>query len=559
MTDSIINGSLDERQEMLTTLGLRGNPFGKTEPHPDRLDRIFVGRELELKRVGTAVSEHRNVLLAGNYGSGKTTFARKLLSELRASKRLRFVSGFAAVASTTPEGFQLAALTALCEAILDQPWLPEDVRAEAGRTQTELAQLVGHANVRPLPRFAALLKRATTSENDRFVLAIDELDKSDVSSVRGALVGSRPMLDLHEVAFVIAMRPFEAFSDMSSALNAVFDERIDLGLFSAEKCREIIRKNLASARLKENFIDDDAPFSKALVDLLATESRGVPRPLNLMASQALEEALRASAVLPRDRWPNEITREHLEQALRTEGAQLFAQIDAEARVALGRMRAAGDMIPADETMDRGIADSDVLERLAARDAVFSVSSGGKHVFVLAPPVARKLDDLALIRDDLVKLWAAAESATTNEEKGLSLELFAKRFFDEHFRVVDTKLRTDTSELDLVLEPSDRTSIVFRQGPYLRVECKNWRDRPVGQREISQVFGDMAARGLKQAFIVTTGSFTAEAQTQARALFEQREIFLIDRVTIQAFLNGDIRDPGDLLIEQHRVSSLRVRR
>ncbi|MEP7125076.1 MAG: hypothetical protein ABJE95_29370 [Byssovorax sp.] len=88
---SIVNGTLDRRQELLDTLNLTENPFVKTQPADTAIDRIFVGRVAEMRAAAMSVVDHpRNLLVWGGYGCGKTTFVRKLLHELRMARKLSF-------------------------------------------------------------------------------------------------------------------------------------------------------------------------------------------------------------------------------------------------------------------------------------------------------------------------------------------------------------------------------------------------------------------------------------------------------------------------------------
>src|SRR5262245_3276492 len=111
-----MHGTLDERWALLEALNLTENPFVKTEPSERDLDRIFVGRVDEMREVAARVVDRpRNVLVYGGYGCGKTTFVLRLLQELRGARRRRFLTGYAALGADTPQGFQIAALTALCK------------------------------------------------------------------------------------------------------------------------------------------------------------------------------------------------------------------------------------------------------------------------------------------------------------------------------------------------------------------------------------------------------------------------------------------------------------
>jgi restriction endonuclease Mrr len=134
------------------------------------------------------------------------------------------------------------------------------------------------------------------------------------------------------------------------------------------------------------------------------------------------------------------------------------------------------------------------------------------------------------------------------------------FFEEAFTVRERNARTDTEEIDLVLEVSpDKTNLVFQKSPYLLVECKNWQASKVNQTAVTKLAGLLGLRHLSQGFLLTTGEFTADARHQAAnaAQASQVEVVLIDGAAIEAFL-ADVKPLGDFLVELHRHQMLRMR-
>ena len=69
-------------------------------------------------------------------------------------------------------------------------------------------------------------------------------------------------------------------------------------------------------------------------------------------------------------------------------------------------------------------------------------------------------------------------------------------------------------VDLVLRKGSEVSLV---------QCKQWRATQVGVQVVRELFGVMAARGAAQGFVVTSGSFTADA----RAFADGRNVRLVD--------------------------------
>jgi restriction system protein len=69
-------------------------------------------------------------------------------------------------------------------------------------------------------------------------------------------------------------------------------------------------------------------------------------------------------------------------------------------------------------------------------------------------------------------------------------------------------------VDLVLRKGSEVSLV---------QCKQWKATQVGVQVVRELFGVMAARGAAQGFVVTSGSFTADA----RSFADGRNIKLVD--------------------------------
>ncbi len=62
---SIVNGSLDLRQELLDGLNLTENPFAKVEPPEAAIDSIFVGRVPEMRAAAMRVVDRRGTSSSG--------------------------------------------------------------------------------------------------------------------------------------------------------------------------------------------------------------------------------------------------------------------------------------------------------------------------------------------------------------------------------------------------------------------------------------------------------------------------------------------------------------
>jgi hypothetical protein len=557
---SIVNGTLDRRQSLLDAINLTENPFVKTEPPEGAIDRIFVGRIPEMRAAAMRmVDRPRNLLVWGGYGCGKTTFIRKLLHELRSAKKLLFLTGYAALVEDTAQGFQRAALTALCEGARAVA-SPGPLHLFATETLGALAPLApGGAEVGAIDlRFRRGLELAKEAGFHRVVLAIDEIDKRDAHRVQGMLLSSRFLLD-QDASFVLTGRYLDAFSDVRASLLAAFDHRIELKPFGDAELQEILRKNLALGRGTPEPEETFRPFEDEVMTQIVARSRGIPRPLNLMAGaaleQALDEATAASSAL------TAVTAGHLARALEREGNIIFNEVGAERRLILERIfRRRGYASGADlaELAPGGIPHTlQELDELSQLDAVLRFEAGDGAAFALSPPVEQNLQLESGKRDRLRALWLSAIGAQDRAARGKALEDFASVFFGEAFTITKRNLRTDTEELDLVLERSAATDPRFRRGTYLVVECKNWQAMKVDQDAVTKVVGELNLHNLKQGFLLATGDFTSDAVQQARyASAQDVEIVLIDGPTIVDFLNG-LRPVGDLLVELHRRQILRA--
>jgi type II secretory pathway predicted ATPase ExeA len=559
---SIINGAIDRRRELLQSCNLRENPFVKTEPKGPLIDQVFIGRERELREAAMAVVDRpRNVLVVGGYGYGKTTFVRKLLRELAGAKRHTFLTGYAPLRQDSAAGFQLAALAALAEGALEISPPGSPLHDFARGVRDELARL-GEPGDRLAPdlRFRDGLQLAEAHGVERVVLAIDELDKRDAQVVQSVLMGSRFFLDL-EASFVLTGRLLDVFADVRSSLLAAFDKRVELGLFTPDESRLVIERNLAAARRDPESEDRYRPFTDEAVTAIVDRARGMPRPINLMAYAALEQGLgealtgAASAV--------QIDPAVLHRALQREGNLIFNRVTSEARSLLEHVfRRAGyvsgvdldALAPADGVL-KAIRD---LDDLSQEDAVLRLEGTDGAAFAVSPPVEIAIRDLERRRERLRALWANALAATTNAEKGALLEVFAAVFFEEEFRITERNVRTDTEELDLVLEPLPNTEPRFRS-TYLIAECKNWRSSKVDQGVVSKLATQLRLRPrhVRQAFLLTTGEATDDAREQARHVYmaDQVEIMILDADAIEAHL-ANVHPLRDLLAGTHRRLVLR---
>jgi hypothetical protein len=553
---SIINGSLDRRTSLLSDGNLTGNPFTRTEPSEEVIDRVFVGRVQQIREAAFRVLDRpRNLLVLGGYGLGKTTFIRKLLRELHGSRTIRFLTGYAPLRSDTSQGLQLAALSALAEGALQSAPPDSDLYRYAREVWEELGRIEGSSSETmraPDIRFREGLELASGMYK-RVVIAIDEIDKRDPQTVQSIVMGSRYFLDL-EASFILTGRFLDVFSDIRASLLGAFDHRIELQPFTPEECEEIIRRNLQVVRVEPESTPTLRPFQGEVVEAITQRSNGLPRPLNLMADAALEEAIWEAVEGHGEHL--EVTPEHLERALRREGNLVFNKVGSEARELLARIfRQNGYVTGAelDTLAPMGGLPEAIrsLEDLSKQDAVLRLGASEGPSFALTPMVERTLEQLQKDHERLHALWKDATSSMDAHTRGQALEEFAEAFFGMAFKVVERNARTDTEEMDLLLERSPDTNALFNDS-YFVVECKNWRSKPVGQSVVSELLGKMQTRHRRQAFLLTSGDFTEDARQQAAYAFAstKTEILLLSGQELEAFL-PTLKMVSDFLADVHR--------
>jgi type II secretory pathway predicted ATPase ExeA len=559
---SIVNGSLDRRHALLSACNLRRNPFTKTEPKDDAIDQVFVGRETEVRDAAVRVYDGpRNLLVVGGYGYGKTTFVRKLLRELRETKSVTFLTGYAALQHDSPDGFRLAALTALVEGALAIAPTGSEFHTFALRNWEELSRLETDARGPRIPdlRFREGLALARKAGIHRAVIAIDEIDKRDAQVVQSIVMGSRALLDT-EASFILTGRYMDVFADIRSSVLAAFDHRLELQPFAREELFEIIRRNLLVVRQRPEASPTLAPFENAAAEFIVAQCQGMPRPLNLMAYAALEELLQERG--DSSRQAAQVTLDHLDRALQREGNLIYNRLGEGSRELLARIfRRTGYVSGAElggldprEGLPGAVRE---LEQLSREDALLRLEASTGPAFQLSPPVERVLAALQRQREQLRARWEEVRQQQGRAD-GRMLESFAAAFFGETFTVSDNNVRTDTEELDLVLQASRETDPVFRKGPYLLVECKDWRAQAVDQGTVSKFATVLATRHFKQGFIITAGGFSPDALQQARNVAQamQVEIVLINGEAMDTFLR-EVRPVSDFLVDLHRRQLLRM--
>jgi hypothetical protein len=127
-----------------------------------------------------------------------------------------------------------------------------------------------------------------------------------------------------------------------------------------------------------------------------------------------------------------------------------------------------------------------------------------------------------------------------------------------FRVVEHNYRTDTEELDAVVQQGSTQGRVWSAlaAPFLLLEAKNW-SRPVDQREVSVLRIKMQGRrgSVRIGLLCGATGFTSDARDQElRFASESLTIVFIGPTELEAWVDAD--DPDDFLERLIRRDMLR---
>ena len=146
---------------------------------------------------------------------------------------------------------------------------------------------------------------------------------------------------------------------------------------------------------------------------------------------------------------------------------------------------------------------------------------------------------ALVRD--LATGSASDGLNTMTWQDFEL-LVGEAFRQRGFSVAETGGGGTDGGIDLALR---------KGGELFLVQCKQWRAYKVSVNVVRELFGVMAAQGATGGFVVTSGVFTADAQSFARG----RNIELIDGPALQRMIQ-DARAAQPTLTQSEGESSRR---
>lgn len=307
---------LGRQQQTLKRWGLNENPFRPTPPEdPEKLSRIFYGREAEMEIALPALYEGRNVLLRGAWGIGKTTLILTLLNRLKQEVaelgEEMLILYLGQVIGESPTDFYRALLLTLANALAAEDEeakaiadgirglsvQPEKISTEGkvnlwmfslGVRQDSPTQQLSLANVDPYSLLIPLLDRAQTRYN-RIVLAVDDLDKKDVPVVQDILEGSLDLFRRGEKrSFLITGRGFTDLQEATLRALGIFSEDLSLEPMQPAELRQIAINYLNLARNTPR--QDTYPFTDEVMERITQYAQGTPRQLNIICEKVLRQA-----------------------------------------------------------------------------------------------------------------------------------------------------------------------------------------------------------------------------------------------------------------------------
>jgi hypothetical protein len=144
---------------------------------------------------------------------------------------------------------------------------------------------------------------------------------------------------------------------------------------------------------------------------------------------------------------------------------------------------------------------------------------------------------AVISSEHAKLrqqYEVLDTTETNKAKGDALEVLAKSLMDgvPGLKVVRSKLRTSSSEIDLVVEVTKAGTLeMFHEfGRYILVECKNWDD-PVQAKDIRDFVGKVVKTKTRLGILFARNGITglrdsSAALREIQLAFDGQDIFIL---------------------------------
>lgn len=386
------------------------------------LPLIFAERDNELDRAVTTVFDtSRNVLIYGLFGIGKSVFIEAMFSDLKQTHSDRVLCVSESLDSADSD-VKTTILRGLARELSHEDDEAKHIHqllsgVELTTQQMNKATGSGEAGItglfkvgggvedtvtetwaRKLVPNAAyqirnLIQRTMARRPDRrLIVAIDDLDKRDPATVRANLADARPML--HEnCSFVFTGHPLGILRQAYDSVGGVFDLQLELKMLPNASMRLLMERYLEAGRRPDARNRGIFPFTEEAAEAIINRALGIPRVLNVICLNVLQEAgeLRSPQIdLPvlRECWQR--AGEKLRRAIRADLRYVY-EVFRENRQGLDPEKASDEMFD-----NLGVESyASLIAKLNAatrEDLLVGVEQSGKSVF-LPQPLLQPLTDV----------------------------------------------------------------------------------------------------------------------------------------------------------------------
>jgi len=406
-TDDLFFQSFDN----IRKLGLTQIPFTESPIEPQSktqsrtLDLIFTGRENKLSQVFTLCQSHerRRILISGRIGIGKSAFLHKVLSGLSLT-RPKMLTVYTSLSAN--QDLATTALIALAQAMPSDEWAQQQLhqmgipidRALKERTTKAGIKMVAETEIsekdlpfaksqHPTVSLGKLIERAQKQYSDGVLIAIDDLDKQDPSTVRKLMHDAQGMLK-GRAWFLLTGHPMTG--DLLTSERGLFDLQLELKELDQPTTYQMLVNYLNSVRIKNDCKDINdprsvLPFLPETAKKFCEISLGKPRLFNRLGSTVLLTATELQVEV--------ITLDVLEKGLRAAAPSLRRQAalsvqEERVRALLQKRGIFSEEITMEDLQQLGVRTFNeilpILERLEEADLVHQLNQDDSKTFAPIP-------------------------------------------------------------------------------------------------------------------------------------------------------------------------------
>jgi hypothetical protein len=397
--------------ENFRKLGLTQSPFTESPIEPQSktqsktLDLIFTGRRNELIQVFSLFQsrERRRILISGRMGIGKSTFLHEVLSVLSRTRK-QMLTVYTSLSAN--QDLATTALIALAQAMPNDEWAQQQLhqmgipidRALKERTtkagikmvaETELSEkdLPFAKSQHPTVSLDKLIERAQKQYGDGVLIAIDDLDKQDPSTVRKLMHDAQGMLK-GRAWFLLTGHPMTG--DLLTSERGLFDLQLELKELDQPTTNQMLVNYLNSVRIKNDCKDINdprsvLPFLPETAKKFCEISLGKPRLFNRLGSTVLLTATELQVAV--------ITPDVLEKGLRAAAPSLRFQAalsfqEERVRALLQKRGIFSEEITMEDLQQLGVPTFSellpILERLQEADLAYQLNQDDSKAFAPIP-------------------------------------------------------------------------------------------------------------------------------------------------------------------------------